>query len=152
MQRNSPAAFNEHNFNDEDQACDNLEFLEKELIHRIYLLAFDTSIQPGVIFRWTGKVCYEADRVFGFQWGTDFWYQAREKWNRIFVNQDIQREFEICKGMPSNAWQSKIHGGLSWRIKRPCHLWYIGLNGEGTVSNVGIGSDYLVSLNIEANF
>jgi hypothetical protein len=152
VQRNSPETFNEHNFNNEDQACENLEFLEKELIHRIYLLAFDTSIQPGVIFRWTGKVCYQADRVFGFQWGTDFWYQAREKFNRIFVNQDIQREFKILKGMPSNAWQSKLHAGLSWRIKRPCHLWYIGLNGEGTVSNVGIGSDYLVSLNIEANF
>lgn len=152
VQRNSPESFNAHNFNNEDQACENLEFLEQEFLNRIYLLAFDTSIQPGVIFRWTGKVCYQADRVFGFQFGTDFWYQGREKFSRIFVNQDIQRDFEILKGMPSNAWQSKLHGGLSWRIERPCRLWFIGLNAEGTVQNVGIGSDFLVSLNIESNF
>lgn len=152
IQRNSALAFNQRNFNDENQACNNLEFLEQEFINRIYLIAFDTSVQPGVIFRWTGKLCYEADRVFGFQVGTDFWYQARERFNRIFAKQAIQRQFEICKGMPFNAWQTKIHGGLTWRIKRPCTQWYIGLNGEGTVSNVGIGSDYLVSLNFEANF
>ncbi len=152
IQRNTTNSFNEHNFNNVDQACNNLEFLEQELINRLYLLAFETSIQPGVIFRWTGKVCYQADRIFGFQIGTDFWYQARERFNRVFVNPNIQEKFEICQARPSNAWQSKIHGGLSWRICRPCTYWYIGLNGEGTYDHVGIGSDYTVSLNFEANF
>lgn len=152
IQRNLPQSFNARNFRNEDEACKNLEFIEQELINRLYLLAFETSIQSGVIFRWTGKVCYQADRVFGFQIGTDFWYQAREKFNRIYVSQKIQEEFEICKGFPFNAWQSKIHGGLTWRIKRPCTLWYIGLNAEGAFDSVGIGSDFVVSLNFEGNF
>jgi len=152
IQRNTPNAFNERNFKNEEEACENLEFLEQEFINRLYLLAFDTSIQPGVIFRWTGKLCYQADRVFGFQAGTDFWYQGREKFSRIFVNQKKLQNFELKKAMPSNAYQTKIHGGLSWRIKRPCRLWYIGLNLEGSFDSVGIGNDYTVSLNIEANF
>lgn len=152
VQSNSPESFNARNFNDEDQACKNLEFLEQEFLNRIYLLAFESSIQPGVIFRWTGKICYQADRVFGFQVGTDFWYQGREKLSRIFIDQNTQRRFEIKKEMPSNAWQSKLHGGLTWRIKRPCTLWYIGLNADGTYDSAGIGHDYTVSLNFEANF
>jgi len=141
----------ERNFSDASKAQENLTFLEEKFIERIYLRAFNTKIQPGIIFRWTSKLCHQGKR-WGFNVGTDFWIQDKEKFRSINASQKTVAQIDIAKAIPPVAYQGKIFGSLVLKIERPQRIWFITLNADGTTSNQGLGEDYGVSLNIETTF
>jgi len=141
----------ERNFSDTSKAQENLTFLEEKFIQRIYLRAFDTRIQPGIIFRWTSKLCHQGKR-WGFNIGTDFWIQDKEKFRSINASQKTLAQIDIAKAIPPVAYQGKIFGSIVLKVERPQRTWFITLNADGTASNQGLGEDYGVSLNIETTF
>jgi len=141
----------ERDFFDTSKAQENLTFLEEKFIERIYLRAFDTKIQPGVILRWTSKLCHQGKR-WGFNIGTDFWIQDKEKFRSIDASQKTLAQIDIAKAIPPVAYQGKVFGSIVLKIERLQQVWFITLNTDGTASNQGLGQDYGVSLNIETNF
>lgn len=151
------AAFNPSNFIDPNspiidpvEAAENLAFLESQIVERLYLRAFPVTVQPGPIFRYTAKVMYN-----GLSWctafGYDLWIQGAEHDSRI-KNKIIQNQVCFDKVHPPLAYQSKIFGTLGYMEKEKDSCLVVSLNGEATISNRGIGSDWAVSFCIEKLF
>ncbi len=59
---------------------------------------------------------------------------------------------DICCAHKPFAYQIKYFGGLGAKMVREDITWLFSINAEGTSWNKGIGKDWTVSLNIEANF
>ncbi|MGB8366735.1 MAG: hypothetical protein WCD44_00085 [Candidatus Babeliales bacterium] len=141
----------DRDFENPDDAQENLIFLEEKFIERIYLRAFDTKIQPGIIFRWTSKLCHQGKK-WGFNIGTDFWMQDKEKFRSINTFKKTLKQLDIKKAIPPVAYQGKIFGSIVYKAEQPTHTWFISLNADYTTTNKGLGDDYGVSLNIETMF
>jgi hypothetical protein len=149
--KNNPEDFTSRDFNDLDQAENNLTFLEEELVNKLYALAFDTIVQPFPIFRWTSRFCYEGTH-WGVILGSDFWLQGRDRLLNIRAPSCLIPRLDFNKARPLLAYQSKIFGTVSYTFVRPTQEWTISLNASGTTMTRGIGSTYTASINVEVNF
>jgi hypothetical protein len=151
IQRINEQEFNSRNFEDLSQASSNLAFLEEQFIQRIFLQALPTRIVPGAIFRWTNAACYKG-QLWGFNFGTDFWIQSKDHFGKIYASPALVKKLSVQKAKPPFAQQSKLFGGVVWRHKSYNKAYYVSLNGDITFSNKGVGEDWGISLNFEANF
>jgi hypothetical protein len=70
--------FAQRNFNDTDQATDNLNFLAQQSIERFFLRAFPANIFPGFIFHSNSAFAYKG-RFWDGYIGTDTWVKTAEK-------------------------------------------------------------------------
>lgn len=146
-------AFSNRDFNDLSPivAAENVAFLQQQLIERLFLRAFTTKISPGVIFRWTSRVNYQAER-FGIYVGSDLWLQNKEKQGSINAPQITVKQLNISIAKPPVAWQTKLYGGFTFRHNTPKRVWFFSLNGDATWDGRGIGSDYALAFNFETSF
>ena len=96
-------------------------------------------------------MCHQGKR-WGFNIGTDFWIQDKEKFRSVDAPQKALAQIDIAKAIPPVAYQGKIFGSIVFKIERPQRIWFITLNADGTASNQGLGEDYGISLNIETAF
>lgn len=143
--------FDKRDFENLDNAVENLTFLEEQFVKKFYIRAFNTKIQPGVIFRWSSKASYQG-RKWGWNLGTDLWLQDKETFNSIKASDQILDEINVSKAKPPMAWQSKILGSVVYKLKHQKRIWYLSLNADTTYSRRGIGKDYALSFNFEASF
>ena len=150
--RNKLSDFTSRDFSSTDPAVQdaNLKFIESELVNKFYPFAVRTKVQPGIIFRWVSRYCWCGD-VWDITVGSDFWLQTKEKFNSFCTSQNLER-LDIANGKKPFAYQGKLFASFALKWARPTHTWHVGLNAEGTTWNEGIGEDWTVSLNIEANF
>lgn len=146
-----PQLFSERDFNDLNQAAQNLSFLQEQLVERLFLRAFNTRIRPGVIFRWTSTMRYQAQR-FGIYGGSDLWLQNKEKRGSLCTRQSTINQLNLAIAKPPVAWQTKFYGGVTFRHNTPRRVWFFSLNGDVTWDNRGIGSDYAIAFNFETSF
>ena len=147
----NPKEFEGRDFEDTNKAEENLTFLEEKFVERIFLRAFKVRIQPGVIFRWTSRLCYQG-KIWGFNVGTDWWVQDKEKFREIDAPLEALKEIDIQKAKGLFAWQSKLFGGIVGKIKKPRRTWFLSLNADANVNSRGIGHNYGISFNFEATF
>lgn len=146
-----PNEFKRRNFEDEAQAADNLAFLQEKFIERLNLIAIDTIIQPGLIFRLTNKFCYDKPH-WGLYTGSDWWVQSREFRKQIKEPLCVIDSLALEKSLIPFAWQYRSFVGIHTTIHRQNYDLLIGLNADGAVAGSGIGDDFTLSLNIEAHF
>lgn len=145
------AAFGEHNFQDDNLAAENVQFLKEQAIARLFLRAFDTRIVPGVIFRASGGLYYKGQQ-WGFNVGPDFWLQNKAHFSSINASRKTIQEIDIPKAKQSIAYQGKIFGGIVLKHKAERNTWFFSLNGDISVFERGLGKDYTLSLNFESSF
>ena len=150
--RNKLSDFSSRDFSSSDPDVQeaNLKFIETEMVNKFYPFAVRTKVQPGVIFRWVSRYCWCGD-VWDITVGSDFWLQTKEKFNDFRTSQNLER-LDIQNGKKPFAYQGKLFASFALKWARPTHTWHVGINAEGTTWNEGIGEDWTVSLNIEANF
>lgn len=150
--RNKLSDFTSRDFSSSDPDVQeaNLKFIETEMVNKFYPFAVRTKVQPGIIFRWVSRYCWCGD-VWDITVGSDFWLQTKEKFNDFRTSQNLER-LDIQNGKKPFAYQGKIFASFALKWARPTHAWHVGINAEGTTWNEGIGEDWTVSLNIEANF
>ncbi len=154
IRRNKPSDFTSRNFDSDDEQIqkDNLIFLQNEIVDKFYPYAIKTKVQPGVIFRWFSRFCFTGD-VWDISFGSDFWLQQEESLRELqCVDPILFERLDICNAKKPMAYQFKTVGSLGWKVLRPDYAFFFSLNAEGTSWNKGIGDDWTVSLNIEANF
>lgn len=150
-EKNNSDEFDARNFTDETKAEENLRFIEEELIKRLYPVAFDVKIFPGFIFHWISKLCFQG-KNFGALLGFDIWAQTNKLFGSINSFGTMKTRIDICKAKGFFAYQAKIFSGINYKLERTKRTWYISLNADGTPSNIGIGKDFTITLNVEANF
>jgi hypothetical protein len=155
INKNDPQSFAERNFADPAQAAANLIFLQNELINRVYLLAITTTVQPGLIYRWTSSFNYVSEHLKG-DVGTNLWVQQAEKLydktlspcTATTINQLLA--LDMCKVRAPVALQLKIFGDIAYCFQQEDLSWTIGVNGDITALKHGIGRDYTLGLFVEA--
>ncbi len=151
INRINEQAFGEHNFSDPEMAAENVQFLKEQAISRLFLRAFSTRVVPGVIFRWNGGVYYKGD-LFGFNLGLDYWLQNKAHLSSINASSRALSEIDIPKAKQPVAQQSKIFGAFLVKHKTDTATWFFSLNADASLNTKGLGQDFSVALNFEANF
>lgn len=144
-------AFANHNFQDLNLAAENVQFLKEQAISRLFLRAFDTTVVPGVIFRWSGGAYYKGD-AWGYNFGLDFWLQNKPHFSSINVPKATLNMIDIPKAKPPVAQQTKLFGGIILKQKTNTSTWFFSLDADVSVSSKGLGQDYSLALNFEASF
>lgn len=132
-----------------DYAREVLAFLETQLTDKIFPFSLPTRVRPGMVFRWMTKYMYEGDTDWGWYAGTDNWLITREKLSHIKIPDGIPQALNVKIAQKSFAYQFGLLGSLFW--KRP-HNFTVSLNGQYNAGSVGIGDDFLISINIEKTF
>lgn len=143
--------FASRNFNSQAQAVDNLAFLDVEIVNRVIPFVFNTNVHPGVVFEWTTKFQYEVDR-WGFNFGADFWLQGREHFSEICGSQAIISQVIVPNAQLPLAYQGRLLAGGLYKMERETRDWVLGFFGDYAFATSGIGKDFTVGFNLEANF
>lgn len=147
----NPQDFAQRDFTKESQAIDNLAFLDMEIVNRVIPFVFNTNVHPGVVFEWTSKFQYEVDR-WGFNFGADFWLQGREYFSDIHGPKTLVSKVNIANAQLPLAYQGKLLAGGLYKMERETRDWVLGFFGDYTFASSGIGKDFTVGFNLEANF
>lgn len=143
--------FDSRNFEDQSQAIDNLAFLDMELVNRVIPYTFTTNVHPGFVLEWTSKFQYEADR-WGFNIGADFWLQGKEKFTDIHGPNTLVSKVIIPNAQLPLAYQGKILGGILYKMERETRDWMLAFFADYTFASSGIGKDFTLGFNLDANF
>jgi len=145
------AGFANRNFQDSDFAAENVQFLKEQAISRLFLRALDTTVIPGVIFRWSGGLYYKG-QDWGFNLGPDFWLQNKARFSTIYAPAETLHQIDIPKAKQPIAYQAKIFGGIVFKHKAERSSWIFSLNADASLKEKGLNQDYTLSLNFESSF
>ncbi len=135
-------------------ANDNLTFLQQRTLNILFPPIANVQVKEGDIFKFR---LYSQTNWRVVQWdiGYDLWYQAQEQVNTCCIPVWPNAQLDILSAGKAAALQGKIFGHFNV-IKSPdCETdfgWRLGLKGEGTVNNYGIGKDWLVGIDFVADF
>ena len=137
---------------DETEQDENLEFISQTLVNKFYPFAVETNVRPNFIFRFSNRWCYSGE-VWDLNFGSDIWVQPEEHIGTMkCISEKTLECLDIENGHAPSAYQFKYYGGLGAKVIRPDTTWLFSINAEGTTWSRGIGKDWTVSLNVEANF
>ncbi len=148
------ALFNARNLTETDDPLivnSNFDFIVAQLTDRLFPIALQTRVNPGVIFRWTSHMCYEGDTC-GFTLGTDTYVRNKEKFSSIDTNPAVKRIIDEANARSPFAYQAKMVGSVFFKVEKPDKLFTISLIGDYTYMNKGIGSDFTLALNVDCAF
>ena len=127
------------------------DFITQQLTARLFPIARRARVHPRWIFRSTSHLCYEAPKG-GFVIGSDTWIRAGEKITDVQATQDICKRLAICTAEASFAYQAKVFGSVFFKRERPGQTWAVGLSGDYTYWNIGIGQDFSLMINADVTF
>jgi len=148
------ALFNSRNFNDtEDMAVlnSNYEFLLQQINDRFFPRAYQATIWPGIIFRWSSQLCYEGNKN-GFTIGTDTYVRNPEKISSINATRADIAMIDRQHATYPVAYQAKAVGSVFFKVEKPDKLWVLSFIGDYTFMNHGIGSDFMLAFNVDVTF
>lgn len=146
--------FNMRDFtNTSDQAVvnSNFAFILAQLTDRLFPIALQTKVHPGIIFHWSSHMCYEGD-YSGFTIGTDTYVRNKEKFSSIDASPATKKIIDVYNARSPIAYQSKAVASVFFKIDKPDKLWTIALTGDYTFMSKGIGADYTLALNVDVAF
>ena len=147
------AEFAAHDFDssDEQDVNDNFNFLSRKIVERLYPFAVPTKIQPGVIFRSDSQIF--VDLLGGvFTLGSDTWVQGKEKLSHVITPQSASTPLSVRKAQGPFAYQWKIYASAAWKKEHRNKVVKVGLYGDTTWANSGIGKDFTITFNFDIVF
>jgi len=123
-------------------------FVNQEFQNIFFPYVFTTRVFPGVVLNSTNRFIFNHN-AWDFHVGANFWYQGREylKIPKMELNQ-----YDVEAASASSAYQEKILGQVSYRVERENYFWSLGLYGDITIWNSGIGNDYTAGVNLDCRF
>ncbi len=144
-------AFEAHDFENPDQALQNMIFLEEQIVDKFFPFVYNTMVHPGIVFHWTGVLAYESYHWI-FNLGTDTWIRSPEAFGTIQAPEEILPQLKINTAKRLMGYQWKLLGGLGYKVQSQKHTWILSLDGDSSFSNSGIGNEYTISFNVEVDF
>jgi hypothetical protein len=148
------ALFNARDFTQTDDPLvvnSNFAFILQQLTDRLFPLAIQARVSPGIIFRWSSQMCYEGDRM-GFTLGTDTYVRNREKLSDLDATPATKNMINIFNARAPMAYQSKAVGSIFFKVEKPDRIHTISLFADYTFMYKGIGADFMLTLNIDTTF
>ncbi len=129
----------------------NYAFILQQLTDRLFPVAAQALMNPGIIFRWSSQTCYEGNWG-GFTIGSDTYVQNKEKFLKIYIDNFTQPMIDSFNARAPIAYQSKLVGSVFWKIEKPDRLYTVSLLGDYTFMNKGIGADFMITLKFDTTF
>lgn len=152
INKNDPASFDRDWNNDDDVVAEeNLIFLQNEFINRVFMLGLSTEVQPGIIGMWKSILVYQ-DPYWGGYFGTDLWFQTKEKHGCIQAQPELIRTLNLEKSYVPYAFQYKAIGGFGYTFYTEGCTMNLGIDGDVTLFTTGVGRNYMVTLRLDAQF
>ena len=150
----TPSQSLDRNYADPALANDNLTFMQQRFLNILYPPIANVQVKEGDIFKF--RVYSQTNwRVMQWDIGYDLWYQAKERVLTCCTCALPTTQLDILTAGRPSALQGKIFGHFNV-IKAPDYDgdfgWRLGLKGEGTVNNYGIGKDWLIGVDFVADF
>ncbi len=148
------ALFNARNLDDTSDPLivnSNYAFIVQQLTDRLFPIALQARVNPGVIFRWSSQFCYEGDTA-GFTLGTDTYVRNKEKLSDVYGNLVTKQIIDGFNARAPLSYQSKCVGSVFFKIDKPDRLYTVALGGDYTFMNKGIGADFSLCLNFDVAF
>jgi hypothetical protein len=135
---------------DANYARELVAFFETQLTDKLIPFALPTRVRPGMVFRWMTKYMYE-DSAHNWGWylGTDNWLITREKLSHISIPKCIPQSLNLSIARKPFAYQFGVIGSLFFKRTRNR---LIAANAQYNFGSVGIGDDFLISINFEQTF
>lgn len=128
--------------NDPVLAAEGLDFLTHELIQTLYPQAQDVRVDQNCIVQYDA-LCHLMYENFVADIGYDFWYKPSEQLS-LTGGLDLPKPLNIPDSLRCPALQNKIFIALTWNRERPKYTWNLGLFGDFTFAQSGIGRDWTV--------
>lgn len=150
----TPSQSLDRDYSDPALANDNLTFLQQRTINILYPPIVNIQVKSGDIFKFR---FYSQTTWRTMQWdiGYDLWYQAKERVATPSIPIWPNTHVAILSAAKPAALQGKLFGHFNV-IKASDYEeafgWRLGLKGEGTINNFGIGKDWIVGLDFVADF
>ncbi len=151
IERPNKEEFSSRDFTDPSQSISNLAFLDEQVVNRIIPFCLTTTVYPGFVFEWVSKFQFEFER-WGFNYGTDFWLQGKEKLCNIRAPERILKNLDVNAALLPMAIQGKLFATALYKIERETRDWVLSFNGDYTFASTGIGKDFTLAFNLETNF
>jgi hypothetical protein len=134
--------------NDPAYARATLDFLQTQIVNRIFPFVVPARVRPGMVFRWVSRYTYDAPR-WGYSVGTDTWITTREKLSRLEIPACVPKNLNITIAQKPFTYQAGVMGTVFWKHKKN---FLLSLNAEYNATSIGIGSDWMVSIAFEKLF
>lgn len=135
-------------------AQDNLTFLQQRTLNILFPPIANLQVKQGDIIK---ARAYSQTNWRILQWdiGYDLWLQTKEQVMTCYNCALPSAQLDIQSAQKPAAMQGKLFGHINLQ-KHPEYYetfgWRIGLAGEATVNNYGIGKDWLVAIDFVADF
>lgn len=142
---------------EQTQLCQNMRFLDEQSSHFLYPTPVRISTRPGIIAKASAALLAQVHESVQLTVGYDFWGQTREHLGKIscvFTPLDFApQQLDLAAGTKHKAYEGKIFAGILGKIcTKDFYPVHIGLQGDATVHNHGIGKSYTVGMHIGIDF
>lgn len=150
----SPGQSLERDYEDPTLAQDNLTFLQQRFINILFPPIANLKVHRGDIIK--ARFYTQTDwRILQWNIGYDLWWQGRERLYACTSCALPNAQLDLKSAERPTALQGKIFGGCDVQ-RHPEYYdtfgWRLGLKGEATVNNYGIGKDWVIGVDFVADF
>lgn len=150
----TPSQSLERDYKNPELANDNVTFIQQRFLNILYPPIANIEVKEGDIFKF--RVYSQTNwRVVQWDIGYDLWYQAKERVLTCCSCALPNAQLDILAAARPAALQGKLFGHLNVIKASDCKedfSWRLGLKGEGTINNYGIGKDWLIGIDFVADF
>jgi len=159
IRKKNPADIQNHNFTNPDQnpvkATADLRFIEQQVVNTFFMVAYDTWVQPGIIFHGNHRLCYQGN-TWGGQLGIDNWLQTKGALGDATIPQSChtipKTEIDFNKAKPFLAFRSNALASFNYQIVKPTWILDISCGIDGSLWSSGIGKDFTLLFKIESHY
>lgn len=113
--------------------------------------SFKVTTYPGGIFNFVAAVSTDIKKI-RIAAGYDFYTQQKEYIKKIHNTAVDLRDLRIIDAEYPRTIQHKIFSEIMYVKRKPRMDWGVGLGGDKTISNTGIGADWTAYLKFVASF
>lgn len=147
----------DRNYKDPSMVCENLQFLEEQSSHFLYPTPVKITTRPGLITKASAAFLVQPHESIQLTVGYDFWAQMREHLGNIACVYSpvgfAPQQLDLAAGTKHKAYEGKIFGGILGTVcNKDFYPVHIGLQGDATVHNHGIGKSYTVGMHLGIDF
>ncbi|MCL4229156.1 hypothetical protein KJZ61_00505 [Candidatus Dependentiae bacterium] len=151
VEKDNAKRFDDHNFNDESKATENLAFLEQQFVDKFFPYVLETRIHPGFVFVWTTKAIY-ATRYGEFHLGSDTWLKTPDHLGVINASPLLADRLDRKKAKGIWGYQSTVFGSIAFKNPKKNKDLIVEFNVASTIATRGIGGQFTIGLLVEKNF
>lgn len=147
------AEFDCRDFKSEEQVDENFDFITQAFTDLLFPFNYRACVFPGLIWRSTTRLMCEGERWGGYL-GFDSYLQLFQNISSVKAPTALKNQLLVCKAQKPWIYQSKVIGGLCYKVPQQCAKREVTLSLNGAITGMsrGIGKDFTLTFNCDINF